>query len=273
METTHDVITDRGGRNPIPLAKNGGELRPRRFYVYFDFGGAEGACGGPALGIQSLRCASHWWVAELVVEQVFYNDSDDFIEAIYTFPLEGGAAVDAMSIRMGHREIEVELKDKAQARAVYEAAKEEGRTAGLTEQQRDNVFTQSVANIPPREEVTVELHVVQPIERVNGHYELVIPLVVAPRFSPLGQVEDVDAITPAVSEKSTGVDVDIEVELITGIEIRNESISLHQKQRTSESLWLICTMRNPIRTLFCVGRWRATSRAMAMPWRAYDDSF
>ena len=90
-------------------------------------------------------------VAELVVEQVFYNDSDDFIEAIYTFPLEGGAAVDAMSIRMGHREIVGEIKEKALARAVYEAAKEEGRAAGLTEQQRDNVFTQSVANIPPRE--------------------------------------------------------------------------------------------------------------------------
>ena len=178
-------------------------------------------------------------VAELVVEQVFYNDSDDFIEAIYTFPLEGGAAVDAMSIRMGHREIVGEIKEKALARAVYEAAKEEGRAAGLTEQQRDNVFTQSVANIPPREEVTVELHVVQPIERVNGQYELVIPLVVAPRFSPLGQVEDVDAITPAVSEKSTGVDVDIEVELITGIEIReitSPSHSINSKERRNRAL-------------------------------------
>jgi Ca-activated chloride channel family protein len=166
-------------------------------------------------------------VAEIELEQVFYNDSEDFIEAVYTFPLDGGAAVDAMSIRMGRREIVGEVQEREAARKAYEAAKDEGKAAGLTEQQRPNIFTQSVANIPPGEEITVYLHVVQPIERIEGAYELVIPLVVGPRFSPLIGVEDVDEITPEVARDETGVDVDIDVDLLAGIALAEVASPTH----------------------------------------------
>jgi Ca-activated chloride channel family protein len=159
-------------------------------------------------------------VADIELEQVFRNDSQEWLEAVYTFPLDGDAAVDDMSILIGNREIVGEIQEKAQARENYEAAKANGQAAGLTEQQRPNLFTQQVANIPPGQDITVRLHVVQPVNRVNGEYELVIPLVVGPRFSSV-EVTDVAAITPAVAAADTGVAVHIDLELAAGFEIEH----------------------------------------------------
>ncbi len=170
-------------------------------------------------------------VAEIDLEQVFSNTAAEFIEAVYSFPLDGGAAVDDMTIQLGRREIVGVIKEREEARKTYEKARSEGRSAALTEQERPNLFTQSVANIPPGETVRVRLHAVQPIERVDGHYELVIPIVVGPRFSPLEGVQDgdgdvnphgridVDAITPPVAKGDTGVSVNIDVDIDVGVPV------------------------------------------------------
>ena len=152
-------------------------------------------------------------VAEIELEQVFSNTADEFIEAVYSFPLDGGAAVDDMTIQVGNREIVGVIKEREEARKTYEKAKKEGRSAALTEQERANLFTQSVANIPPGETIRVRLHAVQPVERSAGHYELVIPLVVGPRFSPVGAVSDEAAVTPPVAKGDTGVSVGIDVSI------------------------------------------------------------
>jgi Ca-activated chloride channel homolog len=157
-------------------------------------------------------------VAEIELEQVFRNDSDRWMEAEYSFPLDGGAAVDDMSILLGDREIIGEVQEREQAKENYEAAKANGQAAGLTEQQRANLFTQRVANIPPGQDITVRLHVVQPVDRVDGEYELVIPLVIGPRFSS-EEVQDVAAITPPVASGDTGVAVNISVSLRAGFEV------------------------------------------------------
>ena len=166
-------------------------------------------------------------VAEIELEQVFSNTSEEFIEAVYTFPLDGGAAVDDMTIEVGNREIVGVIKEREAARKAYDNARKEGRTAALTEQERANVFTQSVANIPPGEAIRVRLHAVQPIERVDGQYELVIPLVVGPRFSPVQSVEDAAAITPPVSGGDTGVSVNIDVTVDMGMPIDSMASPTH----------------------------------------------
>lgn len=165
-------------------------------------------------------------VADIELEQVFRNDSQEWMEAVYSFPLDGDAAVDDMSILLGNREIVGEIQEKAKARENYEAAKANGQAAGLTEQQRPNLFTQEVANIPPGQNITVRLHVVQPVNRVNGEYELVIPLVVGPRFSS-EDVDDAAAITPAVALGDTGVAVNIDLELTAGFDIERAYSPTH----------------------------------------------
>ncbi|MEM6996363.1 MAG: TonB family protein [Myxococcota bacterium] len=121
-------------------------------------------------------------VAETEVTQVFANPFKEPIEALYTFPLHERAAVDEYRIEIGDRSIHGELKKRAEAKREYQRAKKEGRSAALLEQERTNVFTQSIANIMPGESIAVRMHVVQPLAQEDGRYELVLPTVVGPRY-------------------------------------------------------------------------------------------
>ncbi|MFM7261366.1 MAG: VIT domain-containing protein, partial [bacterium] len=91
--------------------------------------------------------------ARTVVEQTYANPYTRTIEAVYTFPLSERAAVDRMTMIVrgpaGERTIEGEVKERSAARAIYEEARESGYVASLLEQERPNIFTQSVANIEP----------------------------------------------------------------------------------------------------------------------------
>ena len=96
-------------------------------------------------------------VARVDVVQRYHNPHDEPIEAVYKFPLPENSAVDAMEMHIGDRVIEAEIKKREQARKMYERAKERGHTAALLEQERPNIFTQSVANIAPGEDIEVKV--------------------------------------------------------------------------------------------------------------------
>src|SRR5205085_9199554 len=93
----------------------------------------------------------------VVVTQEFENPFKDKIEAVYTFPLPQNAAVDDMTLRVGDRTVRGRIKLREEARAIYEAARSAGQIAGLLDQERPNLFTQSVANIMPGEKVTITI--------------------------------------------------------------------------------------------------------------------
>ena len=95
--------------------------------------------------------------ARVTVKQVFVNPSSTPIEALYTFPLPHDAAVDRMRIKIGDRTIDGTIMRRAAAKAVYDAAKANGQTAALLDQESDNVFTQSVANVMPGRRIEVEI--------------------------------------------------------------------------------------------------------------------
>jgi Ca-activated chloride channel family protein len=160
-------------------------------------------------------------VAETTVTQLFANPFDEPIEAIYMFPLHERAAVDDYWLKVGSRSIRGQMETRAQARRIYEQAKQEGHTAGLLEQQRPNVFTQHVANIAPGESVEVSIHVVQPLAQDDGVFSLVLPTVVGPRFVP-STVSDADKITaPIVPEGYvTCADLDVSVAIESGLRPR-----------------------------------------------------
>ena len=51
-----------------------------------------------------------------------------------------------------------QIKEKEEAKAEYEEAKSEGKSASLLQQRRPNVFTMDVANIMPGDTARIELH-------------------------------------------------------------------------------------------------------------------
>jgi Ca-activated chloride channel family protein len=123
-------------------------------------------------------------VARTKVTQRFENPADGWVEGVYLFPLPEAAAVDTLKMKIGSHFIVGEIKERGQARQIYEAAKAEGKKASLVEQDRPNVFTNQVANIGPHETVIVQIEYQESLRFDQGKYRLRVPLVVAPRYSP-----------------------------------------------------------------------------------------
>lgn len=124
------------------------------------------------------------FISRVVVTQQFENPFKEKIEAVYTFPLPQHAAVDDMTMIVGDRTVRGKILPREEARVVYEAAKSSGHVAGLLDQERPNIFTQSVANILPGEQVKITISYVETLSYVNGAYEFVFPMVVGPRYIP-----------------------------------------------------------------------------------------
>lgn len=134
----------------------------------------------------SVKANISGFVARVTIDQKFQNPSREPIEALYTFPLPGDAAIDAMTMTIGTRVIKGEIKRREEARQIHEAAREAGQTAALLDQERPNIFTQSVANIMPGEDVAITISYVNLLKYDKGKYEFTYPMVVGPRFVPSG---------------------------------------------------------------------------------------
>lgn len=116
--------------------------------------------------------------------QTFENNTQDWVEGIYVFPLPEMAAVDRLKMVVGGRLIEGQVKEKAQAKHIYETAKSEGKKASLVTQERPNIFTTSVANIGPGESVSIQIEYQDKVRIQDGEFSLRFPMTVAPRYSP-----------------------------------------------------------------------------------------
>ncbi len=121
-------------------------------------------------------------IARAVVTQRFQNPAQVFVEGKYIFPLPENAAVDTLKMRIGDRLIEGEVKEREEAKEIYETAKAEGFKASLVEQERPNLFTTSVANIGPGETVVIQIEYQETLAPRDGAFGLRVPLVVAPRY-------------------------------------------------------------------------------------------
>ena len=127
-------------------------------------------------------------IVRATVTQTFVNSSDQWLEGVYTFPLPEDSAVDTLRMRIGDRFVQGKIEERKKARKQYEAAKRDGKRASLVEQQRPNIFQNSVANIGPGEIVVTQIEYQQSLALKDGKFSLRMPLVVAPRYTPLSNV-------------------------------------------------------------------------------------
>ncbi|HEY0134197.1 MAG TPA: VIT domain-containing protein, partial [Nannocystis sp.] len=183
----------------------------------------------------AVRAHLRGTVAEVVVKQRFVNGGELALEAIYTFPLPENSAVTDMRMVIGERVITSEIHERGEARRVYEDARESGHRAALLEQERPNVFTQSIANIAAGEAIDVEIRYLQTLSYDAGEYEFVFPTVVGPRYAPAGRVADAARINPPVLGRGqrSGHDLSIEVTAETGSAITGWAAPAHEVQATA----------------------------------------
>jgi Ca-activated chloride channel family protein len=184
-------------------------------------------------------------VVRATVRQEFLNPSNEWAEGVYVFPLPEDAAVDRLRMHVGGRLIEGVIQERAAAKAAYVQAKQEGRRASLVEQERPNIFTNSIANIPPGASIVVEIEYQQAVRYDGGRFRLRFPMVVGPRFIPglaelkatdggwspdTDQVPDASRITPPVAHPSRGPlnPVSLRIELDPGVPLAAVESPSHQ---------------------------------------------
>ena len=190
-------------------------------------------------------------IARATVKQRFRNPDTTWKEGVYVFPLPEDAAVDHLRMHIGQRVIEGRIQERQQARKEYEQARSEGKKASLVEQERPNIFTTSVANIGPLEEVVIEIEYQHVVQYDSGSFRLRFPMVIAPRYIPgqpvttkeiivdafddsgwalnTDQVRDASRITPPVLHPDQGKinPVTVQVNLDTGFPLRHITSSYH----------------------------------------------
>jgi Ca-activated chloride channel homolog len=126
------------------------------------------------------------------VTQIFRNPTQVWMEATYVYPLPAGGAVDTLKMVVGDRVIVGDIKERLKARVIYEQARANGQKAALTEQERPNIFTNSVANIAPGEIVLVQIEYQEPVAQNGAEFSLRVPMVVGPRYNPRPIAQSVD---------------------------------------------------------------------------------
>lgn len=190
------------------------------------------------------------FVARVEVTQTYGNPFEQPIEAVYVFPLPENSAVGDMRMVIGERIVQAEIKKREEARRTYEEAKREGHTAALLEQERPNVFTQSVANIEPGTDIDVIVSYLQDLSYDAGEYEFVFPMVVGPRFFPgaaldrpasgrgwakdTDRVPDASRVSPPILGAGTRSGHDISIELVARgpLPIKSFDVPTHEVLET-----------------------------------------
>lgn len=114
-------------------------------------------------------------IADVSLKQVYENRGTVPIEAVYVFPASSRATVYAVKMTVGDRVVEAQLREREQARATYEQAKSEGRSASLLEQQDVGAFRMSLANVLPGDRIQVELQYAELLVPTAGVYEFFFP--------------------------------------------------------------------------------------------------
>lgn len=124
-------------------------------------------------------------IADVTVKQAYRNGGDVPLHTHYVFPAGARAAVHGLNLQVGDKRVRAQIRERQAAAEEFERAARSGKTAGLLEQDRPNVFSMDVANVLPGDRVLVEMHYSELLIAQDGQYEFVYPTVVGPRYASM----------------------------------------------------------------------------------------
>ena len=172
-------------------------------------------------------------IADVKVVQTYRNEGSKPINARYVFPASTRAAVYSMRMRIGDEVIVAKIKEREQAKKEFEKAKEEGKSASLLEEKRPNVFSMSLANLMPDDQVEIELRYTELLAPTDSVYEVVFPTVVGPRYSSQPEAtatqEDKWVKSPYLHEgEKSGSELHISARISAGVPIQDLNCVSHK---------------------------------------------
>ncbi len=163
----------------------------------------------PLLGA-TLRGEARGGLARLVLEQRFANRHAEPLHVTYRMPLPANGAVSAYAFELAGRVITGVVEPRAKARETFERAVAEGKTAAILDQERADIFTQQLGNLPPGEELIARTTIdVRLTWLPEGEWELRFPTVIGPRY--VDNLEDATATHVEVAVGGVAARVGIEI--------------------------------------------------------------
>jgi Ca-activated chloride channel family protein len=187
------------------------------------------ATDGRELPLRAVRltaeaCAG---IARVVLRQTFKNENAERLAVRYVLPLPADGAVSGYRFLLDGQEIIGEIDRRGAARERFEQAILSGRTAALLEEDRADLFTQEIGNLPPHAELTAELTIDQPLIWLEeGSWEWRFPTVVGPRFmSGPGVVADAEKITVDVASSPIAARLQLQLRIADAAMRRPDSPS------------------------------------------------
>ncbi|CAF1211559.1 unnamed protein product [Didymodactylos carnosus] len=127
------------------------------------------------------------FAADVTITQLFQNDEQMSIEAVYSFPIEENAAIYSFTAKIDDREIVAQLKEKKEAQREYGEALQHGNGAYLLEQDEksQDMFIINVGALPAGKHCEIQIGYVTELDLINGNkIRFVVPTTIAPRYNP-----------------------------------------------------------------------------------------
>ncbi|HEY7698438.1 MAG TPA: VIT and VWA domain-containing protein [Vicinamibacteria bacterium] len=161
--------------------------------------------------------------SKVTVTQRYRNREDKPIEAVYVFPLDERAAVCGFAAIVDGNEIVGEVKEREEAFERYDDALSEGHGAHLLDQERPDVFTARIGNLPPGKEALVRVNYVAELGLEGEDLRFLLPTTVSPRYAPLEDRKGVgrseaEAVNPPVAwEVPYGLELTVRLEMASSI--------------------------------------------------------
>jgi Ca-activated chloride channel family protein len=181
---------------------------------------------GVAVEAQVRACA-----ARVTLRQRYRNQEEHPIEAVYVFPLDEGAAVCGFEAELDGRRVVARVEGRDSAFTRYDDALALGHGAYLLDQERPDVFTASLGNIPPGADVVVTVMTVAELPVDGEDVRFVLPTTVSPRYAPFEDRVGVgrpvaDVLNPPVAATVPyGLTVEVDVDL--GVALRSVESPSH----------------------------------------------
>ncbi|XP_060064448.1 von Willebrand factor A domain-containing protein 5A-like [Ylistrum balloti] len=174
---------------------------------------------------------------------LYLNESDEPVEANFTFPLDTSNAVYRFQAEIDGRVIVAECQEKSEARDTYQQAVESGHTALLLEEHDDtnDVFVCRVGNLPPKERALLKICYVSELPHdPSGALRFTLPTVLNPRYGvesdtgPVNTSTDVVCVNPGSYEMNLDITVQSQHTILS---IVSEKDQLQLSPSNDQHVW------------------------------------
>ncbi|ASP48684.1 marine proteobacterial sortase target protein [Cognaticolwellia beringensis] len=188
-------------------------------------------------------------VAYTQIKQVFINPYDIELEGKYQFPLPEKSAIKHLTVKVADKEIIGQIMEKETAKKVFKRAKKQGKKASLVQQQRPNLFTNNIANIPPKSTVVVTLEFIMPVTFSQNSFNLKLPLAITARYQSdndqKSPAEKNSEFMPPMAKMLANSEASINIALNAGASIasiKSHSHKIKTKTLTNEQSSYLITL-------------------------------